>query len=304
MRLEADYLLDRRALKRQVIFWRVLAVIIAFGCTVFIFLGWTDSQLGNAHIASLQIKGTIYFNKDRILAIEEARDNPSVKALLVEIDSPGGTVVGGETLYEAIRYFGDKKPVVAIMGDLATSAGYMTALAAEKIYAQKATITGSIGVLFQTAEFTSLLQKLGIAVEALKSSPLKGAPGPLEKMTPAARKTTISIVNDISTMFVRMVSNRRNLSIDRASALSDGRVFSGQMALKHGLIDAIGGRREALDWLKLKRDIPDDLPIINLLAGTSEISWLKQVSGLSQKISISERLMLDGLLSIWQPSVR
>ena len=196
-----------------------------------------------------------------------------------------------------------RSPVVAIMGDLATSAGYMTALAAEKIYAQKATITGSIGVLFQTAEFTSLLQKLGIAVEALKSSPLKGAPGPLEKMTPAARKTTISIVNDISTMFVRMVSNRRNLSIDRASALSDGRVYSGQMALKHGLIDAIGGRREALKWLKIERNIPDELPIINLKTEMSKMSWLERFKSLYQKVFNSERLVLDGLLSIWQPSV-
>ena len=149
MALDADYLLDRRALKRRITFWRLSAILLATVSAAFIFSSHTAFKSGNHHIASLQIKGTIYHDKDRILAIEEARDDPSVKALLIELDSPGGTVVGGETLYEAIRYFADKKPVVAIMGDLATSAGYMTALAAEKIFAQKATITGSIGVLFQ-----------------------------------------------------------------------------------------------------------------------------------------------------------
>ena len=304
MGLEADYLLDRRALKRRVTLWRLLAIVMAIGLTTFFFLGHPAPQFKNVHIALLQIKGTIYHDKDRVLAIEKARDNPSIKALLIEIDSPGGTVVGGETLHEAIRYFAGKKPVVAVMGDLATSAGYMTAIAADQIYAQRATLTGSIGVLFQTAEITSLLEKLGINVEVLKSSPLKGTPSLLERVTPVARKTIRFLIDDISNMFVRMVANRRNISIDIAKGLSDGRVYTGQMALKHGLIDAIGGRREALKWLEIKRNIPNDLPIIDLRSGISGMNWLERLQSLTQKVFISERLVLDGLLSIWQPSDR
>ena len=299
--LDADYLLERRALKRRLTFWRLLVILIAFGFTTFIFWKHNEARLGKSHLASIQLNGLIYHDKEKVLAIEKARDDPSVLALIVEINSPGGTVVGGETLYESIRYFADKKPAVAIMGDLATSAGYMTAIAAHKIYAQKATITGSIGVLFQTAEVTELLAKIGINVETVKSSPLKGSPNLLEKVTPAARTSTKLIVNDISDMFIRMVAERRGISIDQARALSDGRVYTGQMALKQGLIDAIGGRREAINWLEIERNIPNDLPIIPLRSKKSESKWLERLQGLSQKIFFSERSKLDGLLSIWQP---
>ena len=299
--LDADYLLERRALKRRLTFWRLLVILIAFGFTTFIFWKHNEARLGKSHLASIQLNGLIYHDKEKVLAIEKARNDPSVLGLLVEINSPGGTVVGGETLYESIRYFADKKPAVAIMGDLATSAGYMTAIAAHKIYAQKATITGSIGVLFQTAEVTELLAKIGINVETVKSSPLKGSPNLLEKVTPAARTSTKLIVNDISDMFIRMVAERRGISIDQARALSDGRVYTGQMALKQGLIDAIGGRREAINWLEIERNIPNDLPIIPLRSKKSESKWLERLQGLSQKIFFSERSKLDGLLSIWQP---
>ena len=301
MTLDADYLLERKALKRRLTFWRLLVILIAFGFTTFIFWKHNEARLGKSHLASIQLNGLIYHDKEKVLAIEKARDDPSVLALIVEINSPGGTVVGGETLYESIRYFADKKPAVAIMGDLATSAGYMTAIAADKIYAQKATITGSIGVLFQTAEVTELLAKIGINVETVKSSPLKGSPNLLEKVTPAARTSTKLIVNDISDMFIRMVAERRGISIDQARALSDGRVYTGQMALKQGLIDAIGGRREAINWLEIERNIPNDLPIIPLRSKKSESKWLERLQGLSQKIFFSEKSKLDGLLSIWQP---
>lgn len=301
MTLDADYLLERKALKRRLTFWRLLVILIAFGFTTFIFWKHNEARLGKSHLASIQLNGLIYHDKEKVLAIEKARDDPSVLALIVEINSPGGTVVGGETLYESIRYFADKKPAVAIMGDLATSAGYMTAIAADKIYAQKATITGSIGVLFQTAEVTELLAKIGIHVETVKSSPLKGSPNLLEKVTPAARTSTKLIVNDISDMFIRMVAKRRGISIDQARALSDGRVYTGQMALKQGLIDAIGGRREAINWLEIERNIPVDLPIIPLPSTKSESKWLERLQGLTQKIFFSERSKLDGLLSIWQP---
>jgi len=299
--LDADYLLERRALKRRLTFWRLLVILIAFGFTTFIFWKYNEAGLGKSHLASIQLNGLIYHDKEKVLAIEKARNDPSVLGLLVEINSPGGTVVGGETLYEAIRYFAHKKPAVAIVGDLGTSAGYMTAIAADKIYAQKATITGSIGVLFQTAEVTELLAKIGINVETVKSSPLKGSPNLLEKLTPAARTSTKLIVNDISDMFIRMVAERRGISIDRARALSDGSVYTGQMALKQGLIDAIGGRREAINWLEIERNIPNDLPIIPLRSKKSESKWLEGLQGLSQKIFFSERSKLDGLLSIWQP---
>lgn len=301
MTLDADYLLERKALKRRLTFWRLLVILIAFGFTTFIFWKHNEARLGKSHLASIQLNGLIYHDKEKVLAIEKARDDPSVLALIVEINSPGGTVVGGETLYESIRYFADKKPAVAIMGDLATSAGYMTAIAADKIYAQKATITGSIGVLFQTAEVTELLAKIGIHVETVKSSPLKGSPNLLEKVTPAARTSTKLIVNDISDMFIRMVAKRRGISIDQARALSDGRVYTGRMALKQGLIDAIGGRREAINWLEIERNIPVDLPIIPLPSTKSESKWLERLQGLTQKIFFSERSKLDGLLSIWQP---
>jgi protease-4 len=223
--------------------------------------------------------------------------------LLVHIDSPGGTVVGGENLYLALRRVAEKKPVVAIMAELATSAGYMVALGTDHIVARQGTVTGSIGVLMQSVEVTDLLTKIGITAESIKSAPLKASPNPLEKLTPDARAAAEDVVMDMYDMFVDMVSERRGMDRDATLKLADGRVYTGRQAMQNGLIDEIGGEREARVWLKSAHNIDDSLPIslVTIRRAKGFLSGL--LDDLVGKALFSERLRLDGLISLWHPQL-
>jgi protease-4 len=178
----------------------------------------------------------------------------------------------------------------------------MVAIAADRIYARDGTITGSIGVIMQTTEITGLLDKLGIKAEAIKSGPLKAAPSPFEPMTEEVRRATQRVVADIFGFFVDLVSERRGIARDAVLALADGRVFTGRRAVADRLVDAIGGETEALDWLARERSVARNLPVRDI-GNEGELERLfGDLSSLARKVVFSERLSLDGLISVWHPS--
>ena len=298
--MEADYLIDRRRLKRRIAFWRTAAIVLILAAVSVGALKYSDPKSGN-YIARLKITNFIHNDVERLAAIESIRADEDVKALIVRINSPGGTVVGGEALHKALNRVRKQKPVIAIMDELATSAGYMVAIASDRVIAHGGTITGSIGVLMQTAEVTDLLHKLGIKVEAIKSSPLKAEPSPFSKITPKVREATKILVDDMYKMFVEMVAKGRNIEIQKVRELADGRVYTGRMAFKIGLVDGIGGEREARNWLTRKKQIDKLLPVLDIRPENSVKRWLDYAISLIQKTSISERLILDGLVSVWHP---
>ncbi|MGZ9034887.1 MAG: signal peptide peptidase SppA, partial [Rhodospirillales bacterium] len=249
MALATDYLIDRRRLKRRLTIWQLVAVAAVVGIAVAAY-GRFDGLVSRSHVARLTVTGIITDDNERDQALEALKEDGSVKALVVRIDSPGGTVVGGEALYRRLDEIGERIPVIAVMGEVGTSAAYMAALAGERIFAREGTLTGSIGVIMQTADITGLLDKLGIQPESIKSGPLKAQPNPLEPFTPAAREATEAVVADIFQMFVGMVEERRKMSREAVTTLADGRVYTGRQALANGLIDAIGGESEARQWLQ------------------------------------------------------
>lgn len=284
-------------------FWRITAIIVAVGLIAVAF-GRFSGTKSDAYIARLEVNRVIVNDNDRLKALDKIADDTNIKALLLVINSPGGTVVGGETLYQALVKTGNKIPVVAVMGDLATSAGYMIAVAADHIVARKGTITGSIGVLFQTTEITELLTNLGVSVEAITSGPLKAEPSPFKKLTPAVRRSTQILVDDMYEMFVDMVASQRDMSPTKVKSLADGRVFTGRMALKEGLIDAIGGEREALQWLSDTKGLKKNLPVRKLTIKRDVQDWVEHLSSLARKTVLSERLTLDGLVAVWHPQLQ
>ena len=172
-------------------------------------------------------------------------DDDSVKALIVAINSPGGSVAGGEGLHGAIAYVAEKKPVVAVMGGTAASAGYMVAVPAARIFAREGTLTGSIGVLLQTGQVAGLLKTLGIDAEAITSGPLKDQPSFTRPLTPEGRVVLQGLVMDMYDQFVGMVAAGRHMDAARVRQLADGRAYTGRQALQLGLIDAIGGEQDA-----------------------------------------------------------
>ena len=250
--MDFDAFLERRRLKRSLNLWRVLAIFALAGLVMFV-AGKFDGFSGRDHIAVLKVSNIIVADPERSKALLRVSQDKSVKALIVHINSPGGTVVGGESLYVHLRRVSEKKPVVAVMSDLATSAGYMTAIAADHIIARRSSVTGSIGVIMQTMDFTELLGKIGIKPESIKSAPLKAQPNP--------------------------------------------------QALKHGLIDAIGGEKEALDWLSKDKNINVLLPLkdVYIPRDTSFIS--KTLDNVLGKTFLSKRLRLDGMISLWHPNL-
>ena len=301
--MELDWIIVRKKLKKQILFWRTFAVLAVIALIIFQF-GNFDTFKDKNHIAVLNISNIITDNPKRSKALIKVANDDLIKALIVNIDSPGGTVVGGEALYLHLREVSSKKPVVAVISDLATSAGYMTAIAADKIFARQSSITGSIGVIIQTTDITVLLDKIGIKPEAIKSSPLKAQPSPLEPMSNKTRSATRLVVEDIFNMFIDMVSTRRNMNRQTVKKLADGRIYTGRQAVKNGLIDAIGGEKEALNWLSSAKNIDKHLPL-KLLRFDEEESFLKKIlDRFLGKILISDGLRLDGLVSLWHPMAR
>ena len=302
MSLDADYVVERRRLKRRLTFWRVLGVV-ALVAAVVAAAGRFDLRRQQDHVAQIAIGGLIFDDPARDEAMKEVADDDKVKALLVKIDSPGGTYVGGEALYESLRQVGEKKPVVAIMGTTATSAGYMSALGSDHIVARSSTLTGSIGVILQTADVTGLLDKIGIKSVVVKSGPLKAQPNPLEKFLPAARKATEAIIADYFDMFVTLVAERRSLSREQVLKLADGRVFSGRQAKKAGLVDALGAEPEARKWLSETHKIADSLPVKEVKVKHEDEPWRDLFDSMIGKVMFSERLSLDGVIALWHPDL-
>ena len=302
MSLEGDYFLDRRKLKRKLLSWRILA-ILSLAIVAISFFVDTKTLSSVEHIARLKVSGIIVDDLDRELVLRDLKADDNVVALIVRIDSPGGTVVGGQSLYNQLKDLSEDKPVVAVMGSTATSAGYMVALGADHVIAREGSLTGSIGVLLQTADVTELLKRLGIKSEAIKSGSLKAQPNPLETTTPEARQAIKRVVMDMHSMFVDMVVERRKIPIDDARVLGDGRVYTGRQALANGLIDGIGSEIEALDWLTNKAKIPKGLLVKDVIIERTGHNWRALIGKIIGKLEFSDRLRLDGLISLWHPEL-
>lgn len=313
MSIRADDLIDRRRLRRKLTFWRVVAlavVVLAVAFATKRLLG-SSVDVSSDHIAQVKITGTILEDDELLKRLDRIRKAPSVKGVIVTVDSPGGTTAGGEAIYEEIRRLAAEKPVVAQVGTLAASAGYMIASATDHIVARQSSIVGSIGVLFQFPDVTGLMDKLGIKLEEIKSSPLKAEPSPFNPTTEEERAMIRSMILDSYDWFVDLVAERRPLSREEVLKLADGAVFTGRQAAERKLVDALGGEREAKAWL-VSKGVSDRLEIVEwkesqigggfflpemasrfLGAPLSAVDILRELG--------ADRMFLDGLLSVWQP---
>ena len=276
---------------------KTISIVVAIFFFVILI---SDNRYKKPHIAKVTIDNIITQDSFRYEKLEELSQNKNTKAVIVFINSPGGTVVGGETLYKSIKNIAQQKPVISVMGEVATSAAYMASLGSNYIFAQEGTITGSVGVLVLSSEFTELAKKIGISTEVIKSGDLKASPSPLEKMTPKAREQMEKIVQEISKNFINLVKKERKLNNNKTQLISDGRIFTGQSALQIGLIDSIGNIKEAKEYLKIERNI-DMLPILNMEIIKKEKMIEKFLSLFTNKINASKLLNVKGLISIWIP---
>lgn len=302
--LDSDRLLDRRRLKRHLIAWRTFAIISVIVLAVLAIgrfgVGVPGGE-GN-YLAQLWISGLILDDPERDKIISEIAKDKNVKALILRINSPGGTMAGSESLFLSLREVALKKPLIAVLGGTATSGAYMAALAADQIFARKSSVTGSIGVILQTAEVSRMLENLGISTKTIKSSPLKGVPSIFESLDSTGKAASQAVVDDMYDQFVSLLVKRRSLTFSEAKTLADGRIYTGRQALSNGLVDQEGGQREAIFWLEQSRNISGSLPIRDIEVNKVDnlLDWL--TSKLRGSI-ISRSLALDGLLAVWQPEL-
>ena len=303
MSYDPDALLDRRRLKRRLRIWQGVTLFVALAA-VLVFLQSEGELFREDRIARVYVEGIIVRDDTRSQVLARLAADKSVRGVIVHIDSPGGSVVGGEDLYNGLRDIADKKPVTAVMGTVATSAAYMAGIAADRVWAREGSVTGSIGVILQSANITGLLDRIGVEPVTIKSSELKGTPSPLEPLTKAARAASQEVVLDLYEFFVGIVIERRPLDAATVRVLADGRVYSGRQAVANGLIDAIGGEDDAVSWMVTAQNVPGGLPVVTVKDREDAESVLERIVGLSGKSLFSNALTLDGLVSLWQPAAR
>ena len=300
MPLDADLVVDRQRLKRRLNFWRVLAVL-AVVVALIVAGRPTGGVTFGKHIERYRIAGLIGAGTDIVEDLRKLGDDDSVAAVLLHLDTPGGAVSGGEGINAAVRALAAKKPVVTVMEGTAASAGYMIAVATPHIVARESTITGSIGVIMEAANFGGLLDKIGVSDEALVSGPLKGQPSLTKPLSPEGRVVLQAMVGDLYDQFVGLVAAGRHLDPAHVREMADGRAYTGRQAKALGLVDEIGGDDEAQRWLEaqklvspgLKVTEPDKRPWTQRLAASS-------LSGIVT--SAEQSLRVDGAWAVWQPS--
>ena len=302
MSLEADLLADRRRLRRRLTLWRALAIIAVFGALALVAaLRVPDALPGGQHVLRLPVSGFITEDRRVLQALEDAAKNDAVRALIVAIDSPGGSMAGGEALHAALRRFAEHKPVVAVMGATAASAGYMAALPAQRVFARDSTVTGSIGVLLQSFDLSDLLERAGVRPQVFTSGPLKDQPSLFRPLTEEGRAAVDRVIQDLHGQFVGMVASGRRMDPARVRALADGRIFTGRQAVEEGLVDAIGGERDARAWLAAERQVPENLPVREVQTRSTAERLLTSATETVMKSLFSEWLGVDAPRAVWQP---
>ena len=315
-----ESVVHRRRLRRKLTFWRLLTFVALAGALLALLWagGAFRSGVGGLaaatpHIARVTIAGVITEDRKLIELMDKVGESEAVKGVILRIDSPGGTSVGGEAIYAAVRKLAAKKPVATSVGTLAASAGYMIAAGSDHIVARNTSIVGSIGVIVQVPQVAGLLDKLGVEVREIKSAPLKAEPSPFNATTPQEVAMIQRMIDSSFAWFVDLVAERRPLSRAEVLRVADGSVFSGLQAKELRLIDAIGGEEVAQAWLTSEKGLDADLEVRDWkVAGSDGLFGLTTLAqrlagaerladewGTMRKI-LPERLFLDGMISFWQ----
>jgi protease-4 len=261
---------------------------MGLGGLILINLFFPDLDLSSDdRIALIRVEGVILDSQTTIGELKRFSENPSVKAIVIRIDSPGGGVVPSQEIYDAVKRIRNKnnKAVIASMGSVAASGGYYIAAATDRIVANPGTLTGSIGVIMETANVEGLLQKIGVEGVIIKSGKYKDVGSPLRKMSADERGLLQAVMDDVHKQFIEAVAEGRSLELRAAQALADGRVFTGRQAKEAKLVDELGDLEDA----------------IQLAAEVVGIEWEPKVVEPRRRFSLRE--ILDSKLRLMFPKL-
>lgn len=240
-------------------FLGILAGLIVFGVIVYgvfevLLFGLLSRETGTVvtigtgdKVAVIELKGPIYESEQIVKQLKKFRERRDVKAVLLRVDSPGGGVVASQEIYEEVKQTKKSgKPLVVSMGSIAASGGYYVSSPADRIVANRGTITGSIGVISQFFRIDPLLKKLGVESNTMKSGRFKDTGSPFREMTAEDRRYFQNLLDDVHRQFVAVVQEERSLDRKTALQYADGRVFTGEQALAAGLVDTLGTYEDAI----------------------------------------------------------
>ena len=267
-----------------------------FTALIILFIGITffDSIFNKQdnYIAKVSIENIIYTDDDFSILLDDLKNDKNVKAVLVDLNSPGGTIVGSQTIYNKLKSLGENVPIAVSMKEVAASGGYLISLAADRIFCYKGTITGSVGVILQTVNLNNFLEKIGLEPLIVKSGSMKSVPNPFEKVNEEKKKKIISLVDNMAEQFLNLVIQSRNLSKKEIDLISDGSVFTGAQAREINLVDEIGDEQDAITWLKKKADLDEKTKVLEIKKPESFLNDINlNTSNILKKMS--------GILAIW-----
>lgn len=297
--MKKNDLLEKFYSRRRSLIFRSLISLVGFLLLVFYLL---KIQNDEEFIAKINIQGIIQDRTDIIEEIDRLQDNENVKGFLAVINSPGGTYVGSKELYDSIKLLSKKIPTVVYMREMATSGGYLVSLGADKIYGNSGTITGSIGVILQTADISELLNEIGVNPIIIKSGKLKAVPNPAEKIDDEKVIYLQGIIEKMQEEFMKLVTSNRKISNSTTQLIGDGRIFTGKEAKELKLIDDIGSEKDALAWLRGKGELDETIKVKELL-GKNDLKSMFDFTFLKKKFNYLNQNFYNGFFAIWMPGL-
>jgi protease-4 len=244
-----------------IIFLVICGLLLLLGGITYFFTDDSSLHFGD-RIAVVSIKGVIADSKAAVEQLKKYRQDNRVKAIILRIDSPGGSTAGSQEIYREVQKTSSKKKVVASMGNVAASGGYYVALGANKIVANPASLTGSIGVIIQFSNFKTLLNKIGVSQEAVKSGPYKDIGSPVRDMKPEERALLEGVIKNVHQQFIEVVVKGRRLSREQVEKIADGRIFTGEQAKALGLVDELGSFDDAVELTKKMVGLSGEVKLI------------------------------------------
>ena len=279
---------------------KILKLFLFSLLVFFLFFLFNNKLTPKNFVGKIHLEGIINDKSELIKQLNDISQNKNIKGLLIIVNSPGGTFVSSKEIHDSLEKISMKIPTSAYMKEMGTSGAYLASLGVQKIFANQGTITGSVGVILQTAQLTSLMEKIGVKPIVIKSGELKATPNPLEKIDEEKIAYLKKIIGQLQNEFIDIVQQKRNLDQITIREISSGRIFTSKQALELNLIDFIGNESDALDWIKKEGNLDQKIDVIELDKKNSLYNMLN-TTFFKNSLKPFNLNLNNGILAIWTP---